>query len=193
MRTINVYEIGVDPLPIVGLEINYWERSYSYDFVSDDLKFGIVRVALPKGMKKYKPEDVHIEPLVMSDDGEWDVFDDLGNPLKPILYIDHVENSIERGMHWMYYHEYINSFGSDIFPFQESDAFNAAVKAGIVKKISESTSVMEKGSAGDNRPECNLYYTKVICEYNSKAYKLNFSSTRKSDLYENLYKLDELE
>lgn len=193
MKSINVYEVGVDPLPIVGLEICYWKQSYSFGFVSDEIKFSIVQSALPNGVDTLVLDDVFIDEIDWSE-GEGDIFDDFGYPTKPLLYTEYVEEPLQRGMTWMYYHDYINAIGSDIFPFQEEETIVAAINSGIVNEISRETVLIKKNSIGENRPPCDLYYTDIVVEYLGEKVKLSFSSANKDKVFQGrCFSLDKIE
>ena len=196
MKTINVYEVGVDDPPAIGLEICYWERSYSFNFVDDQLKFGTVGVCCKPGEEDR--DDFNYEEIDWGDyEGEGKLFDDLGYPHVPHLYIDEVETQLKKGDRWAYYHEYNEAIGADdVFPFQEAETLDAAIKHGLVEELSRTVDVIKKGSltfSGVARPECDLYYTDIKVWYNGEKYLLKFSSTRPDVLEGRLFEYNSID
>lgn len=179
MKTLNIYEIGVDDPPIPGLEICYWERSYSFTYIDDQLKFGTVCVACKPGEEGR--DDFNYDEIDWGDCEEKE-FDDLGYPHIPYLYIDEVETQLTLGARWAYYHEYNEAIGaSDVFPFQEADTLEIAIKHDLVEELSRDTMVIKKGSldfSNGPRPECDLYYTDITVWYDGERTLLKFSSTK---------------
>ncbi|ATI18138.1 hypothetical protein [Aeromonas phage AS-sw] len=179
MRTLNIYEIGVDEPPIPGLEICYLDRGYSFGFVNDHLKMGVVGVACKPGDED---RDDYFYGEIDWADCDDQFFNEEGYPHSPYLYIDDMENQLEEGDKWAYFHEYNDAFGvTDIFPFQEGESLEIAIKHSIVEELSREQTVIKKGSISNDgypRPDCDLYYTDIKVWYNGKRYLLKFSSTK---------------
>lgn len=178
MKTINVYEVGVDPLPLVGMEICYWENHVSFGTFSNyEMKNGSVGLCVPDG-EEYDENKIFIGEEEIEDNGDSSCFDEWGLPTKQMLYIDDPDIILTRGMRWMYEYEYLNALGADdIFPFQEADAFNAAVKHGFIDVIDTKVTMTKKDSIGKNRPDCDLYFVHKIVKYNDKLFELSYAST----------------
>lgn len=126
MRTLNYYEVGVDPLPIVGLDIGYYETNTSFGmFQSLDACSGTIEL--------YGEENFVDDEISIDEEG----FDDLGEPTAKTLYVGEHEFQLKRGVIWCYIHDYYAVTDPSMFPFQCDKQLAIAIEHGIVKKVSE--------------------------------------------------------
>lgn len=171
LKTINVYEVGVDPLPLPGLEINWWARSSSFDFVDDEMYSGVVCVGIPEG------EELDLSKVVTKyfDYDCDEMFDDYGLPIKQFMYIEDHDNHVCDGLKWMYTHEYMSAIGTDVdvFPFQHAEQFESAIKYGIIDLIYHSVSSREMVEGGT---EFNYYFHTFAVKYKGVAWIIKFGS-----------------
>lgn len=176
MRSINVYEVGVDSLPLPGLEINWWERRSSFSFVDDEMHSGVVVAGIPEG-QVYDPVAIVTKEF---DYDCPDMFDDYGMPLKQYLYIEDPDNHIYDGMKWMYTHEYMDAIGADVdvFPFQHSEQFMATIKYGMVELISHFVDVRPMKEDGD---KFDYYFHSYEVKYKDVVWLVKFGSLREDE------------
>ena len=165
MRPLNYYVIGEDPLPIVGLEIGYYDKHTSFGmFQSMDAQSGIVSMY---GGEVFSDDEVNIDEEGVD---EW------GEAVAKTLFVGDDETQLRRGMIWCYLHEFYAVVDPELFPFQTHEELEIAVKHGIVQVLSEETEdlVDKQGTA---------YKNKVVhVKYNDRLLDIKFYSFKKASV-----------
>lgn len=165
MKSVNFYEVGVDPLPIVGLEIGYYDKRSSFGmFQSLDACSGTVELA---GNEEYPDSEINID-----EEG----FDEWGEPVAKTMFVGE-EEQIRRGLIWCYLHDYYAVVDPDMFAFQTYNQFMIAVKHNLIDVLDtvETEHVDREGLK---------YKNKVFTVYNSsRKIKVKFYCYEKGGMF----------
>lgn len=125
MMKLNVYEVGVDPLPEIGSSVVLFDNKLFFGTqVSDCIVSGEVLVNYGDFADTLKEA---LESTEVDIDGE--CCDVNGNYTKLSYYVDTEEKTLLRGVRWMYEHELLTAINSEIeFPFQTHTSLTVALK-----------------------------------------------------------------
>lgn len=132
MKTLKVYQIGVDPLPVDDSQIVFWSSTTSFGIFENSFATeGTVRYLLPEEYETFEEAiaggaKIDLECNYEDED----------------IIIQCNEHQLGEGINWMYVHEYYPVISSVDFPFQKRHYFDVAIKEGWIEVIShKNTSV----------------------------------------------------
>jgi hypothetical protein len=178
MKQLNIYEIGVDPLPLEGSEIIYfdsnncygmfeqhYEKSGACAYMYGDLgDFNNLGAALGAGYQV----DIDTEG-----------FNENYEPEKITIEVDGTQ--IFRGCKWVYVHEYLPALDDTMFPFQGWEYYNLALVKGWVLEVKVlrelRTSFNERGK------DVEVAYRDVLTRFSGKDFVVEWSSYGDKDYH----------
>lgn len=166
MRTLNVYEVGVDPLPDENESIYFYDTHSSFGFETLTENMGNVSYVWGFGNED-EPETLEealkLYPITIDDCGHTD--DDITTGIT--VHVGETEVQLMRGMTWCYEHEYLKAINSDIeFPFQSINNIIAALKKNWI------TVKSTERELGDFSGEVQPIYEYNVYEYDGNLYKI---------------------
>jgi hypothetical protein len=170
MKTLTLYELGVDSLPVEGSCIVYFDRSSSYGLFEANFTLTMDAFYMYGDLGDYSSLEEAIEAGHEVDiDG--DGFDENGNPVKITLG----EVSLRRGTVWIYEHDYYPVVGSIQFPFQTTPYFQAAVKESWIQVISETSTLATPSKyLGADGTEEDIIFTYQVVKFKDNLFKITW-------------------
>lgn len=160
MQSIKVYTMGVDPMPLDGLDINIFVghasfgifestsgKEITFEYNTGDFDCDTLQEALDKGIEIAETYN--------------DCIDEEGNYVK--LYPLDFECDV-KGIRWTYVHEHLPIISDIEFPFQSDDVFNSALRHGLIQ-------VLDKEVVARSEDYIFRYLT---VRFNDKNFKVTF-------------------
>lgn len=191
MIELNVYEVGIDDLPVDGSEIVYFDSTTSYGMFEQyysvegpvEYFYGDFADSLEEALEK--GYEITIDDDLYNEDGE---------PIKIDLRCK--DRIISRNDKWMYVHEYYPKIGSITFPFQTQEYFEVAIKQGWIELKSREIPVIDYTKFENYDPirhksfeGIKFIYDEV--EFNGKLFKVTWTTGR-NDSEHNFHDYKEL-
>ena len=172
MKTLTLYEIGIDTLPVEGMGVLVFDSRNSFNMF--DQHYAV------------EGEVIYMYGDIQKEDGEW--CETLEEAYQSGGYIETSEHDIQDGRKaitidvdssppvsltdgvlWMYAHEYYPVL-ADIFPFQEWEEYQIAKREGWIKELE----YVKDEREWHNPNGRDMRFDESRVEFNGNIYKLKW-------------------
>ena len=151
MKRINVYEVGVDPLPVEGSTISIIDSQSSMGM-----------------FEKHFQVEGQVEYITDEDREEYG--------LEDVVFCLDTGHEIKDGCKWLYPHEYLPIISDITFPFQDWKYYQIAVSQGWCKQVAIDDS--EDWFTAPDGTQVRWFHTYVTC--NGYEHKVTWVKHKKS-------------
>tara|TARA_B100000700_G_scaffold131064_1_gene146626 strand:+ start:9200 stop:9808 length:609 start_codon:yes stop_codon:yes gene_type:complete len=126
MRTLKIFELGVDELPVEGSHIIYFNQNTSFGMFEENYSkqgkvnylYGDIEGAENLQDALSKGGFIHLSEEYPDNEEEYEL----------VIPLECNEDYLTKGMLWTYDHEYLPVLNPEMFPFQDFEYFSSGIE-----------------------------------------------------------------